>query len=553
VPPRCYPPDPQFSPERHAERTVFEALRDQLPNACALFYSVGLLEDSREHEADFVVAWPGEGVAVIEVKGGHVTRERGQWFQASGGSRHEILNPMTQAQDCRHVLQRYARRADLPEVVRSRYAHLAAFPYSVVPNDWQAPDCPRDLLIAKSEMSTAAASVRSALSRHGNGQGLTERACGELEDLLERDLLGQTSLLSAAEEHEQRVDQMTRDQTKVLENLRHYRRLKVIGGAGTGKTWLAMEQARRLAKNGERVALVCYSRGLARFFERLTATWPNRERPAYVGLFHQLPILWGATPGPDDDSDYWEHRLPEELGRLAAAKPVAELFDSVVIDEGQDFGDLWWPPTLACLRDPEKGGLFVFLDEAQRVFARQGEVPIPLPPYALSENIRNTKNIAQTFGSLSGEKMRYRCGDGPPVRFVQCATEDAASVADDQIDLLLDRDGWAPSDIALLTTGRRHNEQINVVSTGNWASYWDDFFAGTDVFYGHVLGFKGLERPVVVLAVNGFKDLSRAREMLYVGLSRSRTQLVVCGDLALIAKVDGEGVKRRLQAASRSQ
>jgi hypothetical protein len=32
-------------------------------------------------------------------------------------------------------------------------------------------------------------------------------------------------------------------------------------------------------------------------------------------------------------------------------------------------------------------------------------------------------------------------------------------------------------------------------------AYWEDFFGGEDVFYGHVLGFKGLERPVIVLAV----------------------------------------------------
>jgi ATP-dependent exoDNAse (exonuclease V) alpha subunit len=69
------------------------------------------------------------------------------------------------------------------------------------------------------------------------------------------------------------------------------------------------------------------------------------------------------------------------------------------------------------------------------------------------------------------------------------------------------------------------------------------------VFYGHVLGFKGLERPAVVLAVNGFKDPLRAKEMLYVGLSRARTQLVVCGDLGEIAKVGGEGVRKRLIAA----
>ena len=61
-----------------------------------------------------------------------------------------------------------------------------------------------------------------------------------------------------------------------------------------------------------------------------------------------------------------------------------------------------------------------------------------------------------------------------------------------------------------------------------------------------MLGFKGLERPVVVLAINGFRDLSRAKEMLYVGLSRAQTLLVVCGDPELIASVGGEGVRRRL-------
>jgi hypothetical protein len=53
-------------------------------------------------------------------------------------------------------------------------------------------------------------------------------------------------------------------------------------------------------------------------------------------------------------------------------------------------------------------------------------------------------------------------------------------------------------------------------------------------------------RDQLVLAVNGFRDLARAREMLYVGLSRARTQLAVCGDLDEIAAVGGEGVRRRL-------
>ena len=64
------------------------------------------------------------------------------------------------------------------------------------------------------------------------------------------------------------------------------------------------------------------------------------------------------------------------------------------------------------------------------------------------------------------------------------------------------------------------------------------FWEGDDVFYGHVLGFKGLERPAVILAVNGFREEARARDLL-----------VVCGDLDLIRRVGGEGVVQRLLRA----
>jgi phosphoglycolate phosphatase-like HAD superfamily hydrolase len=233
------------------------------------------------------------------------------------------------------------------------------------------------------------------------------------------------------------------------------------------------------------------------------------------------------------------------MGELAARLSEQEKLDSIIVDEAQDFGAALWPPTLACLRDQQTGGLYAFLDEAQRVFERHGEVPIPLPPIALDENIRNTKQITQVFVSLGARQARYRGKDGPPVRFVQCSPEEAVHEADSQVDRLLG-EGWQPGQIALLVTGKRHQLQKEMLDCHGWDGYWDAFFAGDDVFYGHVLGFKGLERPVVVLAVNGIRDQSRGREYLYVGLSRARSCLVVCGDLDNIAAVGGEGIRRRL-------
>jgi RecA-family ATPase len=40
---------------------------------------------------------------------------------------------------------------------------------------------------------------------------------------------------------------MTEQQTHILGFLRNQHRVAVVGGAGSGKTWLALEQARRLA------------------------------------------------------------------------------------------------------------------------------------------------------------------------------------------------------------------------------------------------------------------------------------------------------------------
>ena len=95
------------------------------------------------------------------------------------------------------------------------------------------------------------------------------------------------------------------------------------------------------------------------------------------------------------------------------------------------------------------------------------------------------------------------------------------NAGDDEVELLLE-EGWRPEDVALLTTGSRHPEQKERQAAGN-AAYWDSFWDADQVFYGHVLGFKGLERRAVVLVVNEESAFERSRERLYVGLSGPAT------------------------------
>ncbi|PWW23495.1 PhoH-like protein [Geodermatophilus normandii] len=543
---RVFPAEPVF--ESHAEREFAEALRTQLPDDAVMVCGQRFSDRREDREADIIVAWPGFGIAVIEVKGGSVYLQGGEWRQSGGGLDKQI-RPVEQAMRCKHLLRNYLRQDRRWRAGDPRMVHLVALPATVVPDDFSAPDAPRWMVLDRTDLPHAAARVASALRQYETD--IEPPTAGDVEvlvDCLAGVGIPQQDLLAQLHEREAECDLLTRDQARVLDMLEGNRRVEIRGGAGSGKTWLALEKARRLALAGERVAVMCYSRGLAEFLRRRVATWRPRERPAYVGTFHGLGIDWGVPPGTDDDSGYWEHRLPGQMVTLARALPEGERFDAVVIDEAQDFAESWWPAVVATLRSPEDGQLYVFADEGQRVFARQGRPTVALTPISLSENLRNTKQIAGTFGSLTPTQMRNRGGNGVPVRFVPCAAEDAVGAADDAADALL-QEGWPHEAVALLTTYHRHPVQVERQGDGQDA-YWKTFWEGDDLFYGHVLGFKGLERPAVVLAVNGFRDEARAREMLYVGLSRARDLLVVCGDLELIRRVGGEAVVRRLTSGS---
>jgi DNA replication protein DnaC len=64
------------------------------------------------------------------------------------------------------------------------------------------------------------------------------------------------------EREHHKIDELTQSQFRVLRQLRGHKRATIIGGAGTGKTLLAIEKATQLAEQGFRVLLVCFNRNL---------------------------------------------------------------------------------------------------------------------------------------------------------------------------------------------------------------------------------------------------------------------------------------------------
>lgn len=532
--PRVLPAHPSYG---HAtEQKVVELLREQLADDALIVVGQRISTPEKEHEVDVLVAMPGAGIVAMEIKAGQITvDDDGTWRQGSGGRQHDI-DPVTQVRDALYALRGYVMADPRWTVPYQRWTHMVVFPHTSVGQDFAMPDVQRSRIVDRDDL----ARIGTLAYQLARTSGPPDRPllAASTVDLLAEVLGGrgrpQRDVVARAAENEDHADALTREQSVLLRAVDALPRVEIRGGAGSGKTYLALEQARRLSRKGQRVALICYSHGLAGYLKRVTASWSRRERPAYVGEFHALGVEWGAPAGPDErvrsaeTVRWWEEELPRLMEDLADGLPDGKKFDAVIVDEAQDFADAWWLPVLGALRDRENGRLMIVGDAGQSVFQRAGRPPVDLVPLVLDHNLRNTRQIASSFLPLVGQPMRLRGGDGPAVRYVEVPEgEDPVSIGDDEAMRLLD-EGWEPRDVALLTTGRRHPMQVELQEEGSDA-YWETFWSGEDLFYGHVLGFKGLERRAVVLVCNHGEDADRVRERVYVGLSRATDVLVVVG------------------------
>jgi hypothetical protein len=539
-----------------SERVVWDRLRETLGPEDTVIANYRLTDTRKDHEADLVVVMPDAGVVVVEVKGAGIEVVDGQWGMVRGAHRRRV-DPVGQARDARYAIRQFVesdRRWADSSRPRVRFAHAVVTPFTSLGPDFDLPECPRWLVHDRDDLPNLAQRLAAIpLALENNRQPPTADDCDVIVDILtSRGTSAVASVVDDSDERQHRADRLTQEQGLVLGVTRLLRRVEIRGGAGSGKTMLALTQARQLShgradRPAERVALLCYSIGLASYFEREVATWHYKDRPAFVGTYEALANAWGIESGTREDPDFWETELPSLMAERAAQLPPGQRFDSFVVDEAQDFAESWWRPLVAALRDEHEGGLFLYSDENQRLFQRFGRPPVPLVPLVLDHNLRNTRQIAEVFRPLAPLRMRLEGGDGPEVTHVHADADSAVGTADDQVEALLD-EGWEPGHIALLTTGRRHPEQRSRQELMGQDEYWDTFWDEEQVFYGHVLGFKGLERRAVVLCVNEDGLRERFRERIYVGLSRATDRLIVVGDLDAIARA-GDEVVRELERA----
>src|SRR5262249_18790486 len=116
-------------------------------------------------------------------------------------------------------------------------------------------------------------------------------------------------------------------------------RLVVWGGAGTGKTLIAMEVARRASERGLRVALLCYNQLVGNWMFRKVAQASPVLPNLVVGRAIRVMAEMAQIHIPSEPSHhFWDTQLPEKLEERLTDPDfkAAALFDYLVLDEAQD-------------------------------------------------------------------------------------------------------------------------------------------------------------------------------------------------------------------------
>lgn len=543
--PRTLPPDVTGNMLRSTECEVFRRLEAVLDDSFVVFYSrpwLGLKPDGEEidGECDFIVAHAELGMLTLEVKGGAVAYDprtdrwtsRDRWKVT-----HNIKNPVQQARSAKHELLKKLNASPHWKSRRIRARHGVVLPHSSAPPGDLGADMPQRIFCFAERFEDGF--LDWILERFGDAppdEGRTKELGRDgvqaLEKILARPFQLRTPLGTMLSRDDAALQVLTQQQFHILRAIEAVPRVAISGGAGTGKTVLAMEEARRCAEGGLRTLFLCYNRGLARETRRRLKDGP----PVTVMTFHELCAEMtrrADIPRPEGipERQLFEEIWPELLMQALERLPD-ERYDAIIIDEGQDFLPLWWTAVESGL-DPESRGLFrIFHDNNQRVYASAIKLPedVDLVPIRLTLNLRNTRRIHELVRQhYTGHEIEAVGPEGVEVRWLKVISADKLRQrVSDCVARLVSLERVSPKEIVVLVPTENAIENIAPSNhLGKFRTALCDEGFEDRIVVDSIRRFKGLERPVVVVAATS--DAVIDNELPYVALSRARTHLIIVG------------------------
>lgn len=548
------------------EAQVYRAFRDHTPDEWFIFFSFRLVKQipqhPREHgELDFVVFCPEFGVLVVEVKGGIVQIDNvaRRWTSQSldaRGKTHVIGDPLQQAVGGAKSLTSVIRRERGWTEADPHYLLVGTallFPDVADVTPLASLDRPLPTLGGSSVLAHPARWIREVFAfwamENTEWQPLGRDGMDAVERLFARRIFVPRPLAHVLRfEHETQIE-LTQQQTLILHSLKYQPRARISGPAGTGKTLLALQQARSFAGRGSRTLFVCYNRTLSDYLAREVHRVPNLDAFTFHMLCERRVSAVKRELGQDlgaivrrelGESAAEDIVLPYALGR--STEMLSFRYDAIVVDEGQDFSPAAYAALRKLLKEVDTSPWFIFYDTNQAVYQRIAEIPpIGDAPFPLTKNCRNTQHIHEAaYAFFRGDDPAETTEVmGEPVSILGAPTLAVqAELIRNKVENLIVVEGVNPRDVAVLIAGEPQDSFFQALNkagptTGfSWAfrEHWREGRVAVDT----ARRFKGLEATVVLLWGIEYASGDIVRELMYVSLSRARSRLWLVGNDARV-------------------
>ena len=310
-------------------------------------------------------------------------------------------------------------------------------------------------------------------------------------------------------------------------------RLRVTGTAGSGKTQLALAEFRAAIDGRKRPLYVCFNRPLADHIELIA------PRGGMACTFHTLCEALLRAHGLAHD--YTQPGAFEALVARTQDLTVPEtlLFDTVIVDEGQDWSESWRDRVLRHARADAR--LLWLEDPLQNLYGRP---PVALPGWVglrSQANYRSPRPIVRFLQGILGEEADIEAAS--PID----AAEVEILMYRDKAELLAQAKmgikqcyaaGFRKADVAVISYHGRESshlmrhDRLGDFSFRRFAGTYDLFqrpiYEEGDILMESVMRFKGQAAPAVVFAEIDFAELDdKAVRRLFVGATRATMKLVL--------------------------
>lgn len=556
------------------EKAVYAALRDARETEdWIVLHSLSIADHVRqvEGEADFVVIIPATGVLVVEVKSHQTIDRRSDGIWKLGNDAPTARGPFQQASEAMHSLQNYLekKQVDLRTVpVLSAVWFTSVRARTMLPtnpewHDWQVLDSEDVKRAPVAVLRTLAAGLKHLddkvkyFSYGGIGPDK------ETADRVARLLRPKFELTKAAGDRrntrESQLSSFIEEQFLALDAVAENRSVLFSGPAGSGKTFLALESARRELAMGKLGRLLCFNRLLGK---RLVADMADANGLT-VSTFHkELLRLAGLDRAPRNPApEFWTKELPDRAMEALIEGSPRIANDFLIVDEFQDIAMNPYLDVLDLMVDGglKHGRVLFFGDfEHQAIYENTDQTgpellrtrASDLVSHKLMRNCRNLPRIGYQVNLLSHLQPGYqrfrRLDDGVDPTFHRYQTgQDQSALLVTAIGALRE-EGYELNEIAVLSP---HRERSTASTTDDrWLRQILKPADGLPARRGHlqystIHAFKGLESAAVVIT-----DLDQTTasdnfdSLFYVGLTRATDRLIAFIETNTFRKAIGGAV-----------